>query len=153
MKTTGKNLIAILEESANNTKAAKGSNVQKIGDFHYTAMDSVKLNAEGISPLKPWLAAIDSLSKPEDLTLLAARMHRTRGNVLWGSYVMADIKNSAMNVMYIGQSGTSLPDADYYLKTDPESKELQKQYINQISKMLQFLGDKPEVADKEKRRL
>lgn len=144
-----KNLIAILEESAKNTKAAKGSNVQKIGDFHYTAMDSVKLNAEGINPLKPWLAAIDSLSKPEDLTLLAARMHKSRGNVLWGSYVMADIKNSSMNVMYIGQSGTSLPDADYYKKNDPETKAIQKQYLIQISKMLQFLGDKPEVADKE----
>ena len=143
------NLLAILDESAKNTKAAKGSNVQKIGDFYYTAMDSVKLNAEGINPIKPWLAAIDSLSKPDDLTLLAARMHRSSGNVLWGSYVMADVKNSAVNVMYIGQSGTSLPDADYYLKTDPESKAIQKQYINQISKMLQFLGEKPEVADKE----
>lgn len=144
-----KNLLAILEESAKNTKAPKVSNVQKIGDFHYSAMDSVKLNAAGITPLKPWLAAIDSITKPEDLTLLTARMHRSRSNVMWGSYVSADIKNSSMNVMYIGQSGTSLPDADYYLKSDPESKELQRLYVIQISKMLQFLGDKPEVADKE----
>ena len=148
-ETNKSNLLAILEESAANSKAEKGSNVQKIGDFYFTSMDSVKLNTEGINPLKPWLAAIDSLKKPEDLTLLAARMHRSRGNVLWGSYVMADIKNSSMNVMYLGQSGTSLPDCDYYLKSDPESKALQQQYVMQISKMLQFLGDKPEVADKE----
>jgi putative endopeptidase len=144
-----KNLVAILEESAKDTKATKGSNVQKIGDFYYTAMDSVKLNTEGINPIKPWLAAIDSMNKAEDLTILAARMHRITGNVLWGSYITADIKNSAMNVMYIGQNGISLPDPDYYTNTDPESKEIQKQFVMHVAKMLQFLGDKPEVADKE----
>ncbi|HRG58199.1 MAG TPA: M13 family metallopeptidase [Bacteroidia bacterium] len=148
-ETNKKNLMEILEGSAKDTKAAKGSNVQKIGDFYYTSMDSVKLNAEGIAPIKPLLDEIDKMSKPEDLTLMAAKMHRNMGGVLWGAYVMADIKNSAMNTMYIGQSGISLPDCDYYLKSDPESKELQKQYVNQISKMLQFLGDKPEIADKE----
>jgi putative endopeptidase len=143
-----KNLVAILEESSKNTKATKGSNVQKIGDFYYTAMDSVKLNTEGINPIKPWLAAIDSMSKPDDLTMLAARIHRITGNVLWGSYITADIKNSAMNVMYIGQNGISLPDADYYTNNDPETKEIQKQFVMHVSKMLQFLGDKPDVADK-----
>lgn len=148
-ETNKKNLLEILEGSAKDTKAAKGSNVQKIGDFYFTAMDSAKLNAEGISPIKPLLDEINKMSKPEDLTLMAAKMHQNMGGVLWGSYVTADIKNSSMNIMYIGQSGISLPDADYYLKSDPESKEIQKQYIAQISKMLQFLGDKPELADKE----
>jgi putative endopeptidase len=144
-----KNLLAILEESAKDTKAAKGSNVQKIGDFYFTAMDSTKLNAEGINPIKPWLAAIDSISKPEDITSLTARMHRTTAGVLWGSYVTADIKNSAVNVMYIGQGGTSLPDADYYLKTDPESKEIQAKFVAHVAKMLQFLGQTPDQAAKD----
>jgi putative endopeptidase len=143
------NLLAILEGSAKDTKAAKGTNVQKIGDFYFTSMDSVKLNTEGISPIQPLLEEINKMTKPEDLTLMAAKMHRNIGGVLWGSYVMADIKNSAMNAMYLVQGGISLPDPDYYLKSDPASKELQKQYVNQISKMLQFLGDKAEVADKE----
>ena len=38
-ETNKKNLHTILEEAAKNTKAAKGSNEQKIGDFYYTAMD------------------------------------------------------------------------------------------------------------------
>ena len=137
-ETNKKNLMEILEGSAKDTKAAKGSNVQKIGDFYYTAMDSAKLNAEGIAPIKPLLDEIDKMSKPEDLTLMAAKMHRNMGGVLWGTYVMADIKNSAMNTMYIGQSGISLPDCDYYLKTDPESKELQKNTLIKFQKCCNF---------------
>ncbi len=148
LENNRKNLHSLLEEAAQDTKAPKGSDKQKIGDFYATAMDSVKLNAEGITPLKPWLAAIDSLKKPEDITALTARCHQISMNLLWGIYVMADIKNSNENVMYLTQNGMSLPDPDYYLKTDAESKELREKFKAHISKMLQLLGNNKEQADK-----
>ena len=147
-ETNRANLRAILDGAAANKAAAPGSNEQKIGDFYYTSMDSVKLNSEGINPIKPWLAAIDSMSKPEDITKLIARMQRNGTNVLWSIYVMSDIKNSEANAFYINQGGMSLPDPDYYLKTDPASKKLQEQYVEQISKMLQHVGYAQADADK-----
>ncbi len=144
-----KDLHDILTEASANTAAPAGSNIRKIGDFYKTAMDSVKLNTEGINPIMPWIAAIDSMNKPEDITKLTARMHRMSASVLWSIYVSSDIKNSNENILYVGQGGTSLPDADYYLKSDPESKEIQTKYIAHISKMLQFLGYTAAEADKK----
>src|SRR3989344_4533498 len=54
-------LRAILNDAANDKSAKPGSNKQKIGDFYSVANDSVKLNAEGISPLKNEFAAIENV--------------------------------------------------------------------------------------------
>lgn len=150
-ETNKKNLHTILEEAAKNTKAAKGSNEQKIGDFYYTAMDSAKLNSDGINPIKLMLDEINTMAKPEDITKMAAKMHIAGGSAIWGSYVMADLKNSSMNVVYLGQGGLALPDPDYYLKTDAESKEIQKKYVAHIARMLQFIGDDAVTAEKNAR--
>ena len=50
---------------------APGSAAQKVGDLYNIAMDSVKLNQEGVAPIKAELAAIDALKdKGEILSLI-----------------------------------------------------------------------------------
>ena len=44
-------LREILEESAKDVKAPKGSNIQKLGDFYSSGMDVEKIEAEGTKPL------------------------------------------------------------------------------------------------------
>src|SRR4051812_17137798 len=44
-----------LSESAAGENAAKGTAAQKIGDFWQTAMDTVKIENDGIKPLQPYL--------------------------------------------------------------------------------------------------
>ena len=39
------------------------------------------------------------------------------------------------------QGGLGLPDRDYYLKDDPKSVELRKQYVEHVQKMLELLGE------------
>ncbi len=43
-----------ISEKAAAEKAAKGTTSQKIGDLWATAMDSVKIEQNGLKPLQPW---------------------------------------------------------------------------------------------------
>src|SRR5690606_9499119 len=42
-----------------------------------------------------------------------------------------------------------LPDRDFYINTDPESVKIREQYVDHITRMLQFLGDTEESARKQ----
>jgi putative endopeptidase len=141
-----KALHEILENAAKNTTTDKGSNEQKIGDYYYTAMDSVKRNKEGVTPLKEELAAIDALKTNDDLQPLLARYATMGINPLWASYVTQDEKNSELMVMHISQAGLGLPDCDYYKKSDPQSKALQMAYVDHITKTFTLLGETPANA-------
>lgn len=51
-----------------------------------------------------------------------------------------------MNAAYIIPNGLGLPDRDFYLEQDAKSKEIREEYVNYITKMLQFLGDDEPAA-------
>src|SRR3972149_3523654 len=48
-------LKTILTEAAAKTNSEKGSSEQMIGDFYFAAMDTVKIDADGLNPLKEGL--------------------------------------------------------------------------------------------------
>jgi len=141
-------LRAIMDDAIKNTTAAEGSNARKLGDFLRSSMDSTKLNQDGIKPLLPYLAMADSIKSAKDLIPLAGRLHPLGIRVLFSMYAYTDMKNSSQVVAYIGQGGLGLPDCDYYLKTDKESKELQSKYQEHIEKMLVLSGIEESYAKK-----
>ena len=146
-KNTAK-LRSILEAAANNKNAVKGSNEQKIGDFYASAMDSVKLNKDGVAPLKDEFAKIDAIKTTEDLIKAVAHLHSIGVGPMFGGYVGQDPKISTEYITQLGQGGISLPDRDYYTKTDDRTLGIQKDYIEHLVNMFKLLGDKPEVAEK-----
>lgn len=114
----------------------RGSVGQKVTDLYAMAMDSVRLNAEGAAPLKADLATIAAWKrKGGDLTAFIAREHLANGNPFFGIGVETDLKNSDMNVMWLSAGTTGLPDRDYYLNTDADSRKIQQQYRDYLEKM------------------
>ena len=53
--------ISLIAELAAKKDNAPGSAAQTVGDLYNIAMDSVKLNQEGVGAIKAELAAIDAL--------------------------------------------------------------------------------------------
>ena len=51
-----------ISEKADSLNAAKGTVEQKIGDFWSTAMDSVKIEEQGLKPLQPYLNKIAAIT-------------------------------------------------------------------------------------------
>src|SRR5690606_29266083 len=61
--------------------------------------------------------------------------------------------DSNKNAAYLGASGLGLPDKDYYLNDDDDSKEKREKYVAHITRMLQFLGDTQEQAAEQANRI
>ena len=143
-----KTLHDILEEAAKKTNAVKGSNEQKIGDFYASCLDETKREAEGMKPLVPELARIDKIQDVKGVQAEIAYMHRHGVSTLFGYGSLPDLKNSSMVLGAAGQGGLSLPNRDYYTKTDEKSVKLRDDFVKHVANMFQLVGDTPEQAAK-----
>ncbi|HCX28169.1 MAG TPA: peptidase M13, partial [Blastocatellia bacterium] len=135
-----KTLHEILEDAAKKTNPTKGSNEQKIGDFYASCLDETKREAEGMKPLVPELARIDKISSIQDVQEQIAYMHRHGIAALFGFGSLPDLKNSSMVMAYAGQGGLSLPNRDYYTKTDENSVKLRDDFVKHVANMFQLVG-------------
>ena len=112
---------------------AKGTVNQKIADLYKLGLDSVRLNKEGAAPVKAELKTILSLDKKEQLTPILSVMQLTSSSPLFSFGPQADLKDSKVNALYIGQSGIGMGDRDYYLDAENESiREAYKTYLNRL---------------------
>jgi len=138
----------ILEEAAKKTNAAKGSNEQKIGDFYASCLDEAKREAEGMKPLVPELARIDKVADAKGVVAQIAYLHRHGVPALFGFGSLPDLKNSSMVMGFAGQGGLSLPNRDYYTKTDENSVKLRAEFVKHVATMFQLVGENAEQAAK-----
>ncbi len=120
------------------TKAESGSVEQKISDLYKMGLDSVRLNNEGLTVLATDFAAIDAIADGESLARTVADMHLKMGNPLFGLYVTSDLMNSAMNTLYISQSGLGMGNRDYYL--DEEHAAKREGYVAYLEKIFTLAG-------------
>ena len=143
-----KALHDILEEAAKKSNVAKGSNEQKIGDYYASCLDEAKREAEGMKPLVPELARIEKIQDLKGVQAQIAYMHRHGIATLFGYGSLPDLKNTAMVLGAAGQGGLSLPNRDYYTKTDEKSVKLREDFVKHIANMFELVGDTPEQAAK-----
>lgn len=140
-------LKTLIEELAAKTSAV-GSIPQKIGDFYNLAMDSIKLNADGIAPIQSDLDWIAGIRDNKELSKVVAEMRRKGYSPYFGVYVTADDKNSSMNIVHTYQGGYGMGERDYYLDQDENAVNIRNQYAAHIVKKFELAGYTPEQAQK-----
>lgn len=145
---TNRKQIRELFENLSKEKHAFGSVGQKVADLYNMAMDSVRLNKEGAAPLQKDLDKVKAFSKKADFTAFIADQHLYKDNPFFGIGVDTDLKNSDLNVMWLSAGTSGLPDRDYYLNTDADSKKKQEAYRAYLSKIFQLSGYKKKEAEK-----
>lgn len=145
-QNTDNDALAILNEAAKNPKYKSNTDQGKAINLFRTILDTVARNKKGIEPLKPYLAKINAVKSIKELQALLIEMEPTGGIGFLGAGVGTDAKNSNRNVVYIGLGSLGLPDRDYYVSEDADSKEKREKYVLHVARMLQFLGDKPALA-------
>ncbi len=138
-----KNLI----EEISRRKNPHGSNAQKIGDIFNMGLDSVRLNKEGATPLKQELSKLSKLAKKDYATAIG-RMSNGIASPFFSSMVMADLKNSDMNILYLGEAGMGMGDRDYYLENDANTIKVRNAYVNYIQTLFKLIGYKNGAAKK-----
>ncbi|RZA03558.1 MAG: M13 family peptidase [Sphingobacteriaceae bacterium] len=141
-------LLAILNE-ASKAKAPKGSLKQRVGDMYASAMDSVTIEKRGYDPIKPYLQRIDNIKNTDELVDEVIYM-KVNGiaNPLFNFSVQPDSKYPTRNIADFSQGGTTLPDRDYYLKTDARTVQIQNAYKQYIVNLFTLVGMPQETAVK-----
>lgn len=143
---TDKDALAILNEASNNPSYKSNTDQGKAINLYKTIMDTVSRNKQGINPLKPYLAKINAVKNSKDLQKLLVEMEPLGGIGFFGAGVGTDSKNSNRNVINVGLGSLGLPDRDYYVSEDADSKEKRAKYVTHIARMFSFLNIKPEQA-------
>ncbi|SHJ06517.1 putative endopeptidase [Aquimarina spongiae] len=144
-KKTDDDVLGIIKEAKESGKYAAGTDQNKAILIFEAIMDTVARDKAGIEPLKPVLAKIDAAKSVEDLVnVLTSEPAASSPYVGFTSF--PDLNNSEINAPYVSTGGLGLPDRDYYLDQDDKSKEIRGQYVDHITRMLQYLGDSEEDA-------
>jgi putative endopeptidase len=138
------NLRQILDEAAK-SKAASGSNEQKIGDYYSSCIDTAVIDADGTKPIDPEIARIADI---KDLAGFQAEVERLQSIGAGGLFRFTsrqDLKDSTLMIGGASQGGLGLPEREYYTRADEKSQQLRDAYVKHVATMLALLGD---AADK-----
>lgn len=128
-----------VNEDALKQNARKG-NTQQIGDFWYSAMDSVSAEKNGFTPLNPELQKIAGISTYEGLVTQMAAMHRYGVNVFFDDGVEQDPMHSDVYAYALNQGGLGLPNRDYYFNTDVRTTKIRDAYPGFITKIFRLMN-------------
>lgn len=140
--------LKAINEKAVKDGGSDGSVGQKIADFWTSAMDTAKLELDGINPLRPDLDRITKATSIQELLKLSAEFS-TKGSVtFFNSYIGQDDMNSEKIAFFVGQGGLGMPNRDYYFNTDEKTLAVQKAFKEFLTKIFQNLGNDQATAQK-----
>ena len=118
----------------------EGSVEKKLGDFYKLAMDSVRRNKEGVSPVKPLLDEMENAKTLTDLRNLQIKYATFGYGVPFEYGFDADQKNAKQNILNLGQGGLTLGQKEYYLDNDKATSEIRNAYRQFIVNMFRLFG-------------
>jgi len=129
----------ILEKAAQ-ASPSRSAIDQKIGDFYAACMDEKGIDQRGVAPIQPTLDSIKAMDSKEQLAAQVAKLKLIGVNGVFGFFAVPDFKDASVNIANFDQGGISLPDRDYYLKTDQRSVDLRKAYEQHLVVMFDLLA-------------
>ncbi len=149
LQEQGEHIVRGILEKYSANDSTRSVTEQKIGDYYASCMDESAIESAGLNPLQDEFKAIRGLKSKQELAQEIIRLHRQGVNVLFGFDSDQDFKDATQVIAEADQGGMGLPDRDYYLKDDPQSVELRKQYVVHVQKMFELLGDPSGTATAE----
>lgn len=141
-----KNIKLIYDAASKNKAAVKNTNPQRLRDFYNVAMDSVKADQLGYKPIQAQLDQINAIKTIADFMAVKSDFDFIGVNLLFGSGVSPDLKNSKKNSFSVSQAGFGLGDRDYYYSE--KFGKIREEYKNYLSALLGASGMMSSNADK-----
>ena len=138
----------ILEKTSNNDPKRNATD-QKIGDFYSACMDENAVNQKGALPLKADFNRINAMKSKNDILSELIDLHSKGVNSFFSFGSDQDFKDASQVIAEIDQGGLTLPDRDYYLRSDEKSAKTREQYVAHVNSMFKLLGDAPAKAAEE----
>jgi predicted metalloendopeptidase len=122
---------------------------KQLAAYYGSCMDEPAIDKAGTKPIAPMRAWINNVKDARSLSAAIAQLHAAGFGVLFAMTASQDSADARNVIAQIDQGGLGLPDRDYYLKDDAQSKMLRGAYEGYVANMLVELGRKQEVAKSE----
>ena len=143
-----KRINGILAELQANTYEA-GTIEQKLSDLYKLAMDSVRRNQEGISPVMPLIKKLEAAKTMQQLLDILYEQAPYCGSQFYYAGLGADEKNATQNILNVYQGGLSLGQKEYYLDNDKATADIREAFKKHIVNMFQLFGFSKSSATKK----
>ena len=137
-KATDNDVLNIIKTSKELGTYGEGTDQKKALLIFETKLDTVARDEAGIKPLQPLLDAINGINNLSDMQTVYAKTLGVDAPFT-GMGAGPDMNNSTMNMTWVVTGGLGLQ-RDYYLDQDDNSKKIRTQYVDFVSKMLQFIN-------------
>ncbi|MFB3078738.1 MAG: hypothetical protein ACE1Y4_12120, partial [Lysobacterales bacterium] len=131
---------ALVEEVSADKNAGHGSATQKIRDFYNAYMDAEKASELGIDAIRTALDEIAAIENHDDLFRAFGSLGVYGVDSPIGGYIFSDLKDTDTTVVYLSESGITLPDRDYYLLDDEQFVKGRELYRTYVARLLELAG-------------
>jgi len=121
----------------------------KLGAFYGACMNEAAIEKAGVAPIASLRATIDRVRDPKSLTTALAKLEVAGFDEIFELGPTQDAKDAKRVIVGIDQGGLGLPDRDYYLNDDAQTKKVRDAYESYVAAMLAALGRKDAVAKAE----
>ena len=147
-ENNNKRINAILDELKNANYEA-GSVERKLSDLYKLAIDSVRRNKEGVSPLMPIIERMEKAKNVEQLFDIQLSLAKYGNDEFFVSYYGTDRKHSKQNILNIRQGGLTLRQKSYYLDEDEATTAIREAYKKHIVRMFTLFGFSEKAAQQK----
>ena len=131
---------ALVEEVSAAGNVEPGSATQKIRDYYNSYMDSKPATELGIAAIRPELDEVASIESYDDLFRTFSTLGVYGVETPIGMIIDSDLKDPNTNVVYITESGITLPDRDYYLKDDEQFVKGRSLFQAYVARLFELAG-------------
>lgn len=146
---SNKRTAKLISEAAK-SDAPAGSNERKIADLYNSYMNRPRIEAKGLKPLQPHLAAIASIRNKRELARALGESLRAdvdplnntnfHTSNLFGIWVAPGFHDPDRYHPYLLEGGLVLPNRQYYLDDSPHMTKLRAKYQAHVAAMLKLAG-------------
>ena len=138
LQDRNRTLLQGVLEAASANRDGRSAIEQKIGDYYAACLDE-RIQVRGMDTLQRDLNRIAVVASKAELLDTMVFMYRVGAWPFFSFSSEQDARDSSQMIAVVDQGGLSLPDRDYYLKTDAVSVDLREKYRAHVEKMFELL--------------
>jgi putative endopeptidase len=114
--------------------------LKQLGVFYGSCMNEAAIETAGLTALRPVLASIAKVKDPRSLTAAIAALDAAGISTLFVLRAVQDAADARRVIAGLDQGGLGLPDRDYYLDGDDQTRNLRAAYRGYIERVFTVLG-------------
>ncbi|MDR5588971.1 MULTISPECIES: M13 family metallopeptidase [Clostridium] len=142
-----KNIINDIRSNKN--KYQDSSEEIKILNLYDNYLDENNKKTEGIKILRNYIENIHNIQTLDDFRNYLTDLNAFSTQSIINIGVGADLKNSTVNILYIGESDLGLNNSEYYIERNDLNKKIETEYKKYISKLYKLIGESRNNANKK----